>query len=109
MRENTSTNGYIDLSTSGLVGTAIPPSLYQVNTGTVVSTSTNTNMQQQVKVAVFKVTRDESGKIQTSTFLQEMWIEKTAGLSVDFAVAKQLKEDVKPSEIVIKEIYTVTF
>jgi len=108
MRENNSTIGYADL----LVGTAIPPSLYQVNTDTVASISTlttNTNMQQQVKVAVFKVTRDESGKIQTSTFLQEMWIEKTAGLSVDFAVAKQLKEDVTPSEIVIKEIFTVTF
>lgn len=109
MRENNSATGYIDLSTSGLVG-ASSNSNYQITTGTIVSTlTTNTNMQQQVKVAVFKVTRDESGKIQTSTFLQEMWIEKTAGSSVDFAVAKQLKEDVKPSEIVIKEIYTVTF
>ena len=108
MRENNSATGYIDLSTSGLVGAS--SSNYQITTGTIVSTlTTNTNMQQQVKVAVFKVTRDESGKIQTSTFLQEMWIEKTAGLSVDFAVAKQLKEDVKPSEIVIKEIFTVTF
>lgn len=65
--------------------------------------------QQQVKVAVFKVTRNKEGKVTSSTFLSEFWIERKPGVSIDYAVAKQLKEDLSPDQIVIKEIYTLTF
>ena len=43
MRENTSTNGYIDLSTSGLAG-ASSNSIYNLYTDTIVSTVTTTNL-----------------------------------------------------------------
>ena len=64
--------------------------------------------KQQVKVAVFRVTRDEFGNIESSQFLEEMWIEQTPGKSIDFAVAKQLEEDVEADEIVIKQLQSVT-
>lgn len=65
--------------------------------------------QQQVKVAVFKVTRNKEGKVTSSTFLSEFWIERKSGVSIDYAVAKQIKEDLSPDQIVIKEVYTLTF
>ena len=68
-----------------------------------------TTNQQQVKVAVFKVTRNEEGNITSSTFLSELWIERKPGVSIDYAVAKQLKEDLSPDQIVIREVYTLTF
>jgi len=83
------------------------------NSGTVISgglTLSNqqiTMNQQQVKVAVFKVTRNEKGEIASSTFINEFWIEKRAGKSTDFAVAKLLKDKYEADEIVIKEIFSV--
>ena len=69
----------------------------------------NTNsMNQQAKVAVFHVTRNKYNEIKASRFIQEMWIEKKPGVSVDFAVARELGDEYEASEIVIKEIYTVT-
>lgn len=65
------------------------------------------NQKQQVKVAVFKVTRDEFGNIESSKFLEELWIEQTPGKSIDFAVARELKESANADEIVIKQITTV--
>ena len=65
--------------------------------------------QQQVKVAVFKVARNKDNTIKSSTFINEFWIEKKPGVSIDFAVAKLLskKGEYKADEIVIKEILTV--
>ena len=107
------TSGCISLSngTSGLTLTA-PPLLYSSDTcgstSTIAFNSTN-NMNQQARVAVFKVTRNEDGKITQSSFIDEYWIEKKPGVSIDFAVAKLLskKGEYKPEEIVIKEILTV--
>jgi hypothetical protein len=65
------------------------------------------NMNQQAKVAVFRVTRNEDGGITQSEFIQEFWIQKKPGVSIDFTVAKLLKEDLSPEEIIIKEIFTV--
>ena len=64
-------------------------------------------MNQQAKVAVFKVTRNEDGAITSSNFIEEFWIEKKSGVSIDFTVAKLLKGDYKPDEIAIREILTV--
>ena len=83
------------------------------NYSTVISTGTNqfkiNNMQQQVKVAAFHVKRNEDNEIISSTIIDELWVEKKPGVSIDYAVAKAIKGDYEPSEIVIKEIYTVTF
>jgi len=65
------------------------------------------NMNQQAKVAVFRVTRNAIGDIASSEFLQEFWIQKKAGVSIDFTVAKLLKGDYPADEIVIREILTV--
>jgi hypothetical protein len=71
-----------------------------------------TSMNQQVKVAVFRVKRNKQNEIKSSTFITEMWIEKKPGISIDYVVAVQLRGeaggDLEADEIVIKEIFTVT-
>ena len=71
-----------------------------------------TSMNQQVKVAVFRVERNKHNQIKSSTFVDEYWIEKKPGVSIDYAVALELQSrglgKTKADEIVIKEIYTVT-
>jgi len=67
-----------------------------------------TSMNQQVKVAVFKVTRNKHNEIKSSEFITEMWIENKPGVSIDFAVAKKLDNKYEADEIVIKQIFTVT-
>lgn len=84
-----------------------------VTTGTTITGGLTLNnniasMNQQVKVAVFKVERNKHNEIKSSTFIDEFWIEKKPGISIDFAVAKKIDGDYKADEIVIKEIYTVT-
>jgi hypothetical protein len=66
------------------------------------------NMNQQVKVAVFKVTRNKHNEIKSSEFITGMWIENKPGVSIDFAVAKKLDNKYEANEIVIKQIFTVT-
>ena len=66
-------------------------------------------MIQQVKVAVFEVTRDEKGKLTSTKFIKELWVERKNGISIDLVVAKQLDKDFNPENIVVKEIYSVTF
>jgi hypothetical protein len=67
-----------------------------------------TSMNQQVKVAVFKVTRNKHNEIKSSEFIDEFWIERKSGISIDYAVAKKIGYKYEADEIVIKEIYTVT-
>ena len=86
--------------TTGSTGTTIYGGLTLNNN----STSMNT----QVKVAVFKVTRNKHNEIKSSEFITEMWIEKKPGVSIDFAVAKKLDNKYEADEIVIKEVHTVT-
>ena len=100
-------------TTLGYSGTTHITPNYPTSTSTTINGSltlnNNTNsMNQQVKVAVFYVTRNKYNEIKTSVFIQEMWIEKKPGVSVDFAVARELGDEYEASEIVIKEIYTVT-
>jgi len=66
------------------------------------------NMNQQVKVAVFKVTRNKHNEIKSSEFITEMWIENKPGVSIDFAVAKKLDNKYEADEIVIKQITTIS-
>jgi hypothetical protein len=68
----------------------------------------STSMNQQVKVAVFKVTRNKHNEIKSSEWVADFWIEKKPGVSIDYAVAKMLKDVYEADEIVIKEIFTVT-
>ena len=91
------TPGY-DYTTS--IGTTI--------TGGLTLNNKTVSMNQQVKVAVFQVERNKHNEIKSSTFIDEFWIEKKPGISIDFAVAKHLDGDYEADEIVIKEIYTVT-
>ena len=116
MDPNTIANGTLTWSdvfttsgTSPLTGTA--------STGTVIAGGLTLNnntcsMNQQVKVAVFQVTRNEDGAVASSKFIDEFWIERKPGKSIDFAVAKFLDKKYEAKyeadEIVIKEIFTVT-
>lgn len=70
--------------------------------------SNSNNMNEQVKVAVFKVTRSKHNEIKSSEFITEMWIEKKPGVSIDFIVARKLDGKYDAYEIVIKQIFTVT-
>jgi hypothetical protein len=84
-----------------------------ISSGTTISGGLTLNnnissMNQQVKVAVFHVTRNKHNEIKSSTFIDEFWIEKKPGISIDFAVAKKLDGKYEADEIVIKEQYTVT-
>jgi len=81
--------------------------------GTIINGSLTLNnninsMNQQVKVAVFHVERNKHNEIKSSTFITEMWIEKKPGISIDFAVARELGDEWEADEIVIKEVYIVT-
>ena len=71
--------------------------------------SSNMTQTQQVKVAVFLVKRNEENEIISSTIIDELWIEKKPSKSIEFAVAKNLKGDYEPNEIVIKELWQITF
>jgi hypothetical protein len=75
--------------------------------GNLVLNNNSTSMNQQVKVAVFQVTRNKHNEIKSSEFITEMWIEKKPGISIDFAVARELGDEWNADEIVIKEIYHV--
>ena len=84
-----------------------------ISNGTTISggltlNNNSTSMNEQVKVAVFKVTRNKHNEIKSSEFITEMWVEKKPGVSIDFAVAKKLDNKYEANEIVIKQIYTVT-
>jgi hypothetical protein len=76
--------------------------------GNLVLNNNSTSMNQQVKIAVFKVTRNKHNDIKSSEFITEMWIENKPGVSIDFAVAKKLDNKYDAYEIVIKQIHTVT-
>jgi hypothetical protein len=56
---------------------------------------------------VFKVTRNKNNEIKSSAFIDEFFIEKKPGISIEYAVGKILKYQYEADEIVIKEIYTV--
>ena len=66
------------------------------------------SMNQQVKIAVFKVTRNKHNEIKSSEFITEMWVENKPGVSIDFTVAKKLDNKYEADEIVIKQILTVS-
>ena len=112
MIDNLTTNGgYATINGNSIIS--------DYTTGTTLTTGTTiyggltlnnngTSMNQQVKVAVFQVERNKHNEIKSSTFIDEFWIEKKPGISIDFAVAKKLDSEYEADEIVIKEIYTVT-
>jgi hypothetical protein len=92
--------------TSGTPGTTL-------TTGTTIYggltlNNNGTSMNQQVKVAVFRVERNKHNEIKSSQFIDEFWIENKPGVSIDFAVAKKLDNKYEADEIVIKQVYTVT-
>ena len=77
-------------------------------TGGLTLNNNTVSMNQQVKVAVFQVERNKHNEIKSSRFVDEFWIEKKPGISIDYAVARKLDGEYEADEIVIKEIYTVT-
>ena len=107
----TATTGYsgttLTTTPSYLAGTTIRTSGTTLYGSLTLNNNTN-SMNQQVKVAVFQVTRNKYNEIKASEFIQEMWIEKKPGVSVDFAVARELGDEYEASEIVIKEIFAIT-
>ena len=119
---NTGISGYVDgsnltVSSPSAIGMSVMTPAHplwtaqgtdiSVNGNLVINTNKATGMSQQVKVAVFKVTRNEEGVIISTKNIAEYWIEKKPGISIDYAVAKLLKDDLHPEEIIIKEIFTV--
>jgi hypothetical protein len=116
MDHNTIANGTLTWSNSSdaFFGT---PLTGTTSAGTVIAGGLTLNnnissMNQQVRVAVFQVARNEDGAVASSKFIDEFWIERKPGKSIDFAVAKFLDKKYEAKyeadEIIIKEIYTVT-
>jgi hypothetical protein len=103
---NTNINGYFTDNNCKL----FPGTLTTGTTinGSLILSNNSTSMNQQVKVAVFKVTRNKHNEIKSSEWVADFWIEKKPGVSIDYAVAKMLKDAYEADEIVIKEIFTVT-
>jgi len=106
-----STSGISIGTSSGSTITTSPCGEIWVS-GTSFNTIINTNNDDimQTKVAVFKVKRDKDNRITETKFIKELWVESKNGTSVDFQVArdKDLAE-YEPSDLVIKQIHTVTF
>lgn len=99
-------------TTTGILTTETPGTYISGNsTLNTFSSLTLTNMKpQQVKVAVFEVTRDkDTNEINSTKFLKELYVERKNGTSIDLIVAKQLDKDFNPENIVVKEIYSVSF
>ena len=87
------------------------PLTYQqgyLTAGSTLTINNNNNMNQQVKVAVFKVTRNDKNEVTSSSFINEYWVERKVGTSIDFAVAKLIGDKYEADEIVIREILSVT-
>ena len=103
-----STGTIYNPSSAALVSST--PLTYQQGYLTAGSTLTinNNNMNQQVKVAVFKVTRNDKNEVTSSSFINEYWVERKVGTSIDFAVAKLIGDKYEADEIVIREIWNVT-
>jgi hypothetical protein len=77
---------------------------------TIPSISTENMTLNQVKVAVFTITRDvDTNEINSTKFVKELWVEKKNGTSIDLIVAKQLDADFDPETTVIKELFTISF
>jgi hypothetical protein len=110
----TAINGYsTDRNCEWFPGTISSGTTTTLSTGTTIYggltlNNNGTSINQQVKVAVFQVERNKHNEIKSSTIIDEFWIEKKPGISIDFAVAKRIGGDYEAGEIVIKEIYTVT-
>ncbi len=112
MDHNTIANGTLTWSNSSDAFFG-PPLTGTTSAGTVIAGGLTLNnntcsMNQQVKVAVFQVTRNEKEQISSSKFINEFWVEKKPGTSVDFAIARLLGDKYEADQIVIKEIFTVT-
>ena len=97
----TTSNGYVH-------GTGYIATNSTTINGSLTLNNNETNMNEQVKVAVFQVERNKHNEIKSSTFITEMWVEVKPGVSIDFAVAKKLDNKYEADEIVIKQILTVT-
>lgn len=113
MFDTTTSGGYATINGGSGIALGTTGTTYIASSGTTISggltlNHNTTSMNQQVKVAVFQVTRNKYNEIKTSTFIDEFWIEKKTGISIDFAVAKKLAGKYEADEIVIKEVYTVT-
>ena len=113
MFDNLTTSGGYTITNGSSCTTLGTTGTNYIFSGTTISGGLTLNnnissMNQQVKVAVFHVTRNKHNEIKSSTFIDEFWIEKKPGISIDFAVAKELDGKYAADEIVIKEQYTVT-
>jgi len=104
----TTSNGYVHDTN---INRYFTPNTTTIN-GNLTLNNNSTSMNEQVKVAVFRVERNKHNGIKSSTFVDEYWIEKKPGVSIDYAVALELQSrglgKTKAEEIVIKQIYTVT-
>lgn len=95
---------YLGSNTSNLLGYSGSSS---INSVYITQPIKEPNMQ--AKVAIFKVERDEDGKVTSSSFLKEFWVEKLPNVSLELTVVKELEADFDPKTIVIKELLTVSF
>jgi hypothetical protein len=61
----------------------------------------------QVKLAIFKVERDEKGDVKSSKFLKEFWTERLPNVSIELLAVKELESGFEPNDIVVREIQSV--
>ena len=103
---NTIADGYSGLTLQG--NSTIN---YSNNLGSLAAlTPTNNMTPKQVNVAVFTIKRDAvTNEINSTKFLEELWIEQKNGTSIDLLVAKQLDKDFDPEFTIIKVLATLSF
>jgi hypothetical protein len=110
---STTLNGYSGTISNGNSNYLLASSGTSINSNSLTFSTplTYQNMRpQQVKVAVFTITRDEdTNEINSTKFVKELWIERKNGTSIDLIVAKQLDGDFDPETTVIKEITSISF
>jgi hypothetical protein len=110
----TTTLGYSGTSISNGITFLGPTDTFLGLTGTnlitIPSISTENMTLNQVKVAVFTITRDvDTNEITSTKFVKELWVEKKNGTSIDLIIAKQLDADFDPETTVVKELSTIIF
>lgn len=103
------TTGYTGTPINGGGGTYISGDDFKINSTGTLTISNSNNMNKQVKVAVFEVSRNEDNKVVSSKLVKELWVEQKNGSSIELAVAKHLDKDFNPENTIIKEIYSVSF
>lgn len=106
----TSTVGYLSTGPfDGYDTYTYPSSTITVSSSSIVCNNLNEDkMEKQVKVAIFKVTKDDDGSIVNVEFLKESWIRQKSGTSIELLASKLLDRGTDLEQIRVITLNTLT-